>query len=196
MIIKCRYKTNRLVNKYTFIVEVINARKVNMDEIIRKYYNDLFKWSFAKTKNRFDAEDLTQEITYQIMKAFNNNNLIVEPEKYIWKIAYYTWCNKAKEYIKDKSLIKDTSYLNQIKDSNIDIIKEIEQEEIKEKLNLIIDSFSYKMKTIIKMYYYEDLKVNEISTKLNIKESLVKYYLYEARIKIKDILKEMEITND
>lgn len=167
-----------------------------MEELIKKYYDDLFKWSFVKTKNRFDAEDLTQEIIYQVIKSFDNNYLIIEPEKYIWKIAYYTWCNKAKEYVKDNKVFKNDEYLNQIKDSKVDIIKEIEHEELKEKLDLIINRFSEKMSLIVRLYYYEDLSIKEISDKLDVSVSLVKYYMFEARKKIKCVLKEMEIEND
>lgn len=163
------------------------------DKIIEKYYDELFRWSFTKTKNRFDAEDLTQEIVYQIIKTFSKDSLVIEPEKYLWKIAYYTWCNKAKDYIKGKKLVSNELIMNQIKDEKIDIVKKIELEEIKDKLNNIIGNFGDIMQKIVKLYYYEDLRIKQISDELNIKESLVKYYLYEARNKIKTkILNEME----
>lgn len=162
------------------------------EEIIQKYYNDIYRWSFCKTKNRFDAEDLTQEVVYQLVKTFSKDILIVSPEKYIWKIAYYTWCNKAKEYIKNKKFVNN-DLLSQIKDEKIDIEKKIELEEIKDKLKDIIDAFSDIMKKVVKLYYYDDLQIKEISEKLNIKDSLVKYYLYEARSKIKNkFINEME----
>lgn len=160
------------------------------EKLVEKYYQDIFRWSFAKTKNRFDAEDLTQEIIYQIIKVFNKNNLILEPEKYIWKIAYYTWCDRAKEYVKSKFIINDDLILVQAPDEKTDILKEIELEELKEKLRSIIDTFGNTMKNIVDLYYYKDQKVNQISETLCIKESLVKYYLYEARNKIKEKMEE------
>lgn len=150
-------------------------------KIIERNYNNLFRWSLSKTRNRFDAEDLTQEIIYQIIKAFSKRTLILNPERYIWKIAYYTWCNKAKEYIKRKTFVSnELIQMNQIKDEKIDIIKKIELEELRDRLNNIIDNFSEIMKSVVKLYYYDDLQVKQISNKLNIKESLVKYYLFEA----------------
>ena len=95
------------------------------EKIIEKYYNDLFRWSYAKTKNRFDAEDLTQEIIYQVIKASSKDNLIIDPIKYLWKIAYYTWCNKAKDYIKGNVIVNNELIMNEIKDDKVDIIKKI-----------------------------------------------------------------------
>lgn len=156
------------------------------EKLIEKYYKDIFRWSFAKTKNRFDAEDLTQEIVCQIIKVFSKNNLILEPEKYIWKIAYYVWCDRAKEYVKSKSVISNDLILTQVSDEKTDIIKEIELEELKEKLKDIIDTFGNTMKSVVELYYYKDKQVKQISEELSMKESLVKYYLYEARNKIKE----------
>lgn len=156
------------------------------EDIIKQYYDDIYRWSFAKTKNRFDAEDLTQEIVYQIIKTFSKDTLIVSPEKYLWKIAYYTWCNKAKDYAKKKMLISNELILNQIKDEKIDIEKKIELEEIGEQLKNIINTFGNMMKEVVELYYYKELQIKQISEMLNIKDSLVKYYLYEARNKIKD----------
>lgn len=163
------------------------------EDIIQKYYDDIYRWSFAKTRNRFDAEDLTQEIIYQIVKTFSKDTLIASPEKYLWKIAYYTWCNKAKDYVKNKMLISNDLILNQIKDEKIDIEKKIELEEISDKLKDIINTFSDTMKKVVELYYYEDLQVKQISEKMDIKDSLVKYYLFEARNKIKNkFANEME----
>jgi len=36
------------------------------------------------------------------------------------------------------------------------------------------------------LYYINDLSIKEISEKLNIKEANIKYYLYNARNKIKE----------
>lgn len=156
------------------------------EDIIQKYYDDIFRWSFAKTRNRFDSEDLTQEIIYQILKTFSKNDLIENPEKYFWKIAYYTWCNKAKDYVKNKRLIGNDLILNQIRDEKIDIEKKIELEEISDRLKDIIETFGDTMRSVVELYYYDEFQVKEISEKLNIKDSLVKYYLFEARNKIKN----------
>jgi RNA polymerase sigma factor (sigma-70 family) len=152
-----------------------------IDELIKQYYGDIFKWSFAKTKKRSDAEDLTQEIILQIIKSFSKNIIIEDKEKYIWKIAYFTWCNRAKEYSFENNIIFNETILNNQKDNTIDIEKTIEFYEIKETLNIIIDSFKNIMKECVRLYYFEDLSVKEVGLRLSIKESLVKYYLFEAR---------------
>lgn len=163
------------------------------DEWIDEYYQDIYKWSLSKTRNRFDAEDLTQEIIYQATKMFRKILDIKSYEKYLWKVAYYTWCSKAKDYEREKVVIRKELDLSLIRDDSVDLANKIEIEEMNKQLKKIIDGLSEKMKECVNLYYFDEFKVKDIAQKLNINESLVKYYLYEARKKIKqEILKEME----
>jgi RNA polymerase sigma-70 factor (ECF subfamily) len=160
--------------------------------ISEKYFTQIFKWSLGKTRNYHEAEDLTQEILFHIIKAFSKDVIIISEEHYIWKIAYYVWCNRVREYQKDHLVTNvDDSILNNIKDSNKDILDVIEQEEIqsilKDKLNLLND----KTKICMLAYYYDNLSIKDIANKLSIGDSLVNYYLYQGR----NILRR-ELEND
>ena len=160
------------------------------NELYEKYYKDLFKWCLAKTRNYVDAEDLLQDISYQLIKSSSQNILIIDEERFIWKVAYYTWCKKVRDYNKQKKLVSLTNELeNTIKD-DIDILKQVETEEIKSILNNIIEKLDTKCKKCINLYYYEDLSIKEVADKLSMNESLVKYYLYQARNKIRSELEK------
>lgn len=51
------------------------------NEIAEKYYSDIFRRSFAKTKNRYDAEDLTQDTIFQTIKTLGKDILVQDIEK-------------------------------------------------------------------------------------------------------------------
>ena len=51
---------------------------------------------------------------------------------------------------------------------------------------------SKKYRTVIHLFYYEDMSIAEISSLLNVKESTIKSQLNRARNKLKEILKEEE----
>lgn len=160
------------------------------NELYKKYYNQLFKWCMTKTSNYTEAEDLLQEINYQLVIAFSRDVIIVDEERFIWKIAYYTWCKKVREYSKKKKLISLTDELeNTIEDENIDILKQVEMDELKNVLLQHISNLDLKMKKCLILYYYENLSIKEIAQTLNMKDNLVKYYLYQARNKLRRDLK-------
>ncbi len=153
-----------------------------MDEIYSKYYLKIYNWSLKKTNNKEDAEDLTNNIFVAIFEYLSKDIKIEKVENLIWKIAHNLWCNKAKKYIKEKELMC-YELTDVIGYEDITIDKIIYREIIND-----IDKIGLSDNEIkaFKMYYLNDLSINEISSKLNTIDSNVKYYLYSARNKIKE----------
>lgn len=153
-----------------------------MDKIYDEYYYKIYKWSISKTKNKEDAEDLTNNIFLAIFEYLNKNIPIEKLENLIWKIAYNLWCTKAKNYDKEKRnamLDEDFQYI-----SNEDPLEKIIYKDIITNLDNL--GLTINEKTSFQLYYLKDLSIKEISNALNTKESTIKYYLYNARNKIKE----------
>lgn len=164
------------------------------DELYNKYNNQLFRWCLTKANNYNDAEELLQEINYQLAVAFSRETLIIDEERFIWKVAYYTWCKKVKEYTSNKNAVSLTSELeNTIKDNTIDVLKQVEMTEIKDLLLKHISKLDIISRKCIILYYYEDLSIKEIANTLKMKDNLVKYYLYKSRKKLRKELENEKI---
>lgn len=152
-----------------------------MDKVYDEYYYKIYNWSLKKTHNKESAEDLTNDVFLTIFEYFNKNIKIEKLENLIWKIAYNLWCTKAKKYYKEKNNINLNEDLVTSYDNTLDkvIYKEIIDN---------LDNINLTDNELIsfKLYYLNDLSIKEISNKLDIKESNIKYYLYSARNKIKE----------
>ena len=153
-----------------------------MDKIYDEYYYKIYYWAIKKTRNKEDAEDLTNTIFVSIFEYLGKNIGIDKLDNLIWKIAYNCWCTKAKKYIKEKNNISvdticDIGYQEDMLDKVIyrEIIDDIENFNLTEKEIIVF-----------KMYYCNDLSIKEISDKINSSQSNIKYYLYNARKKIKE----------
>ena len=137
-----------------------------MDKIFNEYYYKIYYWALKKTNNKEDAEDLTSNVFVSIFEYFNKDIQIEKIDNLIWKIAHNVWCTRAEigyeENALDKIIYKDII-------DNLDNINLTEKEKI---------SF--------KLYYCDDLSIQEISKKINSSISNIKYYLYSARNKIKE----------
>lgn len=153
-----------------------------MDEVFDEYYFKIYNWSLKKTKNKEDAEDLTNSIFVSIFSYFNKNIKIKKIEHLIWKIAQNVWCTRAKKYIKEKNNINydETFEIGY----NEDTLDKIIYKEIIENLDNI--NLTKNESLAFKMYYCNDLSIKEISEKLNSTQSNIKYYLYSARNKVKE----------
>lgn len=153
-----------------------------MDKIYDEYYYKIYNWAIKKTNNKEDAEDLTNNVFLSIFEYLNKNINVEKLENLIWKIAYNIWCTKAKKYVKEKNnVFFDETFQNGYE---IDMIDKIIYKEIITNLDKV--GLSENEKKAFELYYINDLSIKEISNRLNNKESNVKYYLYNARKKIKE----------
>ncbi len=153
-----------------------------MDNIYNKYYSKIYYWAVKKTNNKEDAEDLTNSIFVAIFEYFNENINIEKMDNLIWKIAHNLWCTRAKKYIKEKNnVVYDEAYELGYEAKTLD---KIIYNEIIDNLDNV--NLTEKEQMAFRMYYCNDLSVKEISEKINSSESNIKYYLYNARKKIKE----------
>ena len=153
-----------------------------MDKIYDKYYYKIYYWAIKKTKNKEDAEDLTNSVFLAIFEYLSKDINIEKIDNLIWKIAYNLWCTKAKKYIKEKNnVVFEEEYQIGYK---TDMVDKIIHKEIINNLDDI--GLTSKEKVSFQMYYINDLSIKEISKELNTKEANIKFYLYSARNKIKE----------
>ncbi|MFQ7000672.1 MAG: RNA polymerase sigma factor [Clostridium sp.] len=145
---------------------------------LNKYSNMVFRLAFARTKNNHDANDIMQEVFLRYMK--NKKEFKDEEHKKAWLIK--TTINCSKTLLTSAWFRKTTS----LEDNIVEELKE------KSEVYYALLKLSKKYRTVIHLFYYEDMSIAEISSLLNIKESTIKSQLNRARNKLKEILKEEE----
>lgn len=148
----------------------------SFSKLIKAYEKDLYRVAVAIMRNDDDALDCIQDA---IFSAFNNiKNLSDEKYFKTWLIKILV--NKCNDCLhKKKRVIPYEHIPSQIKyNDNYDTI------DIKDALK----SLDNELRTIIVLYYYEDMNVKDIASSLLIPEGTVKSRLSRARIKLKKIL--------
>ncbi len=129
------------------------------------------------TQNSSDAEDVMQNVFLKLWKynkPFNN-------EEHLKKWLTAVSVNESRDYIKNpfrkRKLPLDHAVNIAVfdKTQNIDLFR-------------AIMSLDTKERTIIHLFYYEDMSVADISQILKLKKSAVKTRLCRARKKLKTIL--------
>lgn len=137
--------------------------------------------SITYLKSNFDSEDAVQEV---FLKYLNNYHKFInkneEYEKY-WLVRVTI------NYCKNKIKSKKEAYLDY---EAIDS-KEIKQTSSINDIYEKICNLSEKYKSVIILYYYEDMSVKQISKTLKISESAVKMRLKRGREEL-----QKEVKND
>ncbi|MFV0528951.1 MAG: sigma-70 family RNA polymerase sigma factor [Lachnospiraceae bacterium] len=151
--------------------------------LVEHYKGYLYKTAFLYTKEEDSALDIVQEC---VLKGFRTIKSLKNPE---W---FKTWLtrilfNTAHDFYQKKvsfeplENIENTAYTKSV--------STISQEE-KWDLYEAIDMLPEKYRTVIILKYFDELKITEIASTLEIPEGSVSAYLTRAKQELKKYLKE------
>lgn len=144
--------------------QLIELIKVNKD----KYY----RVAFSYVKNREDALDIVHNT---IVKALQKNNQLHRDDGLeIW--FYRILINESISFVRKS---KNITYFDELSETQI---PKTENSDVEQYITLYdaIDRLSPKLKTVIILRFFEDLKFDEIAEITSTKLSTVKARLYSA----------------
>lgn len=149
--------------------------------LVNKYKDRAFNLSRSIVHSDLDAEEATQDAFIQ---AYRNLS------KFRAKASFSTWfyrivVNESLKKIKKKKLhyipIDEVLMNDIIPDIRIEAIEHLHQEEQKEIINEVLEKLKETECLLLKLYYLEEKKINEISEITGLTLSNCKVILYRAR---------------
>ncbi len=155
-----------------------------IEKLFKMHYNEVKLYVYSLCHNASLAEDIASESFYRAIKSIDEER---DGFKYwllrVARNAYYDYLKKAKrEVALDFDIKEDGNSLVS------DIIKGEEYRALYSAINLLGDS----QRELVVLFYFESMRVNEISKITGLSEDNVKVTLFRARQKLKQIL---EATN-
>ena len=164
-----------------------NLREENMNNNLSEKIADasktIFTYCMARTSNREDAEDLSQEILYELLKSAGNLRDEGAFYGFMWAVAG----NVYKQWYRKKKLRNECELTDEITPAEED--RYFAEEEDGEEIALLrreLCLLNEQHRRAVILYYTERNTCAEIAEKLSVSESMVKYLLFRSR----KILKE------
>jgi RNA polymerase sigma-70 factor (ECF subfamily) len=151
-----------------------------IERVINEYSDMVYKLAYARTKNKYDAEDVLQEVFLRYIRRKPEFQGTEHEKAWFLRVTINCSKNLFASFTKNRTV------------SLIDNQMGITDEE--RVLGEFLGKLPVKYLTIIHLFYYEDLKILEIAELLNLKESTVKMQLTRARRLLKEYI-EMEEQN-
>ena len=156
------------------------------DFVYNEYAKELLYIAYGYTRNKEDSIDIMQNAYVALLKSnkkFESNEHI---KYFLIRVTINESINLVNSY-SHKKVIKNNDFVINIPEPN--------KEELQYDLSEIVNTLPEKYKTIIILYYYDDMKIKDISNVLNLSEPAVKKRLERARNLIKEII-ERNYKND
>ena len=140
---------------------------VSDQTVIETYFNMVYKLALSQTKSKTSADDVTQEVFLRYLK--NTKHFESEEHRKAWLIRVTLNCSK-------------NVFSNAWFQKTVPLSEELvfEEQETGEVYYAVLE-LPLKYRSVIHLFYYEDLSVEEISTVLNRPQSTVKSQLFRGR---------------
>lgn len=145
------------------------------EEIVKKYFNTVYRLALSQTKNKAYADDVTQEVFLRFLKK--ERNFASDEHIKAWFIRVTINCSKSiflSSHFKKCVPLSDELTFDTPEKSDV---------------YYAVAELPPKYRTAIHLFYYEDLSVSEIARILKSKESTVKSQLHRGRELLKSKLK-------
>lgn len=160
------------------------------DELVSKYYKEIYVYVYKQTSDKELSMDLTQEIFISLLKGIHNFDAS--------KASFRTWLyriatNKVVDYYRSKNY-KYTRVIEPIEEVQLeykeDFVVKLEQKEDVEKIQNIVNKLDTEYQEIFRLKIFLESTFLEIATTLEIPESTVKTKYYSIIKKIKKSFNE------
>ena len=185
---------NDLTNKSDeFLVEMtLLGNDKAFEELVNRYQSKVFGTAYKVTKNRFSAEDASQDA---FVTAWIKLNSLKDRTK------FGSWvCAIAKNHA--VSLVRH--YRNMSSDVCFELLENVDlgeaqaeltsfyEQENRESLHESVEHLSEKLRETVKLHYFEEMSVEQIAKKQNVPQGTVKWRLAEGRKRLRKEFGVME----
>ena len=176
--------SNETIETEILVIAAQNGKLDAVNELVNRWQKKLWLHAYRICRNQQASWDITQESWLAIIRGLNklHDPALFKP----W--AYKITTNKSINWINKKCNNRENTSLG---DMDIPAHQNVPTD--------TLDEFLLKLdlnkRTVVLLYYYENIPVKQISKILNIPEGTVKSRLANARSELKQII-EKERTNE
>ncbi len=146
----------------------------DFEQVFRRNSKRLFLIALSFTANQYDAEDILQNSFMKLLKTYTE----FENDEHIDKWLTSVTVNESRNLLRSAFRKKNVDFEDYVASCSF------ESEKNEDLFNAVM-SLPKKLRTVIHLFYYEDMPIKEIADMLNIKQSAVKTRLCRAREQLK-----------
>ena len=173
-----------------YIERVLQGDHSSYATLVERHKDMVFTIAYRMLKSREDAEEISQDTfmkAYQSLRKFRKESKF---STWLYRIVYNLCVSQLRKNKKQINSLDDEEKTIDIEDTH----NKMEQLEAKDRSHYIsqaIARLNYDEKTIITLYYQDELSVDEISDITQLNHSNVKVKLHRSRLKLYDELSKI-----
>lgn len=170
-------------NEKEVLEQLRNNNMENFNLIFEKYYNKVFYFSLKMLKDKYYAEELTQEVFIDVFNCICKLKNVEFFNSWLMKITLNKINSRIKKIIYDKEKNINNDVLEFLESENKSLIPE--KSLLNKELNTVllnqISKLNEKKKRVLIMYYFNNLSLKQIAKIENIPVGTVKSRLFSCK---------------
>lgn len=174
-------KEDFVYNDFLLIRKMKQGDDNAFDLFVHKYYQEILSYCYHHCFDQTYAEDFTQETFIRFFSKLPDYHYKGKTLNYLYTIAG----NLCKDYLKKtKEMLLE----------EIELVEENQTEQILNRVLIeqVLEQLPDESREVLTLYYFQELKLTEISDTLQIGLPLVKYRLQKARKQLRELLGKEE----
>jgi len=177
-------------NDQLYIDKVIKGDTNAFAFLVEKYKDMVFSLAIKITKNREEAEEVSQDSFIKAFKAIHTFKGDSKFSTWLYKISYHNCMDRVNKNARKYNIDRiDEVIENRIKATE-DTMQTIERKERAELMNDCLLELPEDERSILWLFYYKELSLKEIMEVTSLSQANLKVKLHRARKKLLIIVQE------
>ncbi|MFY0629165.1 MAG: sigma-70 family RNA polymerase sigma factor [Flavobacteriaceae bacterium] len=173
-----------------FIDKVLNGDTNAFSFLVEKYKDMVFSLAMKVTKNREEAEEISQDSFIKAFKSLQSFKGDSKFSTWLYKITY----NNCMDRVKKIARKYNTDAIDEVVENKIkateDTMQMIERKERAILMNECMEELPEDERSILWLFYYKELSLKEIIEVTSLSQTNLKVKLHRARKKLLAIVQE------
>jgi len=148
------------------------------DVLYKKYCKRLYKFAFSILKSSEESENIVQDVFLNLWENRHKVENDSSVKYYVFTIAYNSAISIIRKKAREYQFIEYLKSLQDLSQEPVNI--EIEYNELKDKLNDIINHLPDRQKDVYLLHRVEGLKYQEIAERLNVSVNTIENHMSRA----------------
>ena len=163
--------------------ERMGETKERLEQIFRDYYQLIYRVAFSQVKNHADAEDISQDVFFKIIRHDMRYQSMEHERAWIVRVTI----NLCRDLLKSK-WHKTSVSMEEVSEAQRGSCENFT--EIQDDMMWAVLQLPEKYRNCLYLFYYEDYSIKEIAQSLEMPENTVKTNLKRGRQALKEFLEK------
>ena len=172
-----------------YIREILKGDSGSFSQLVEKYKHLAFSLSFKLLSHREEAEEAAQDAfikAYNSLSSFQNGSTF---KTWFFRIVYNTSISKLRARKNREINIDDIKISDTEIQSAESTVEQLNKDDRQKYLEIGLGRLEPEERALLKMYYYDDFSMDEISVITSLSVSNVKVKIHRSR---KKLLQELQ----